>query len=216
MKSIITLYTMPNAWLTNSVHSPHLDAFVAHLQRGRYAAGTTRSYLRGIAHFAYWMTQNNLPVQVLDERTVEQFLIDHLPRCNCPRPVMRTFRDLRAALGHLLSVLRQQGVITELSVSNDYISEELQRYDQYMFMTRGLSASTRRFRLNTVRRLLLYKFSSRAIVFEKLTPVDVRQFIAARLQSVDTPSYASVLASALRAYFRYRITCGNSVHGLLG
>ena len=216
MKSIITLHDTPNAWLTNSVLAPHLDAFVAHLHLGRYAAKTTRSYLGGIAHFAYWMTQNNLPVQVLDEHTVEQFLIDHLPLCDCPRPVMRAYRDLRAALGHLLRVLRQQGVIAELSIRNDYIAEELQRYDQYMFMTRGLSTSTRSFRLCTAQRLLLYKFSSRAIVFEELEPTDVRQFIAARLQLVDTISYASALASALRAYFRYRTTCGDSVHDLLG
>ncbi len=216
MKSIITLHATPNAWLINSVLAPHLDAFIAHLQRGRYAATTTRGYVAGIAHFAYWVTQSNLPVQVLDEHTVEQFLIDHLPRCDCPTPVMRTHRDLRAALGHLLRVLRQQGVIAEPSAHSDYIAEELYRYDQYMFKTRGLSAGTRRERLRTVQRLLLYKFSSRAIVFEELKPTDVRHFIAARLQLVGTTSYASALASALRAYFRYRITCGDSVHGLLG
>ena len=48
MKSIITLHDTPNAWLTNSVLAPHLDAFVAHLHLGRYAAKTTRSYLGGI------------------------------------------------------------------------------------------------------------------------------------------------------------------------
>ena len=32
MKSIITLHATPNAWLTNSVLAPHLDAFIAYLQ----------------------------------------------------------------------------------------------------------------------------------------------------------------------------------------
>ena len=95
MKSTITLQATPNAWLINSVLAPHLDAFTAHLQSGRYAVNTTRSYVAGIAHFAYWMTQSNLPVQVLDEHAVERFLIDHLPRCDCPTPVMRSYRDLR-------------------------------------------------------------------------------------------------------------------------
>jgi site-specific recombinase XerD len=216
MKSIITLHATPNAWLTNSVLAPHLDAFIAYLQSGRYATGTTSGYLRGIAHFAYWMTQNNLSVQALDERTVEQFLIDHLSRCDCPRPVMCTYRDLRAALGHLLRVLRQQGVLAELQASSNYITEELHRYDQYMFKTRGLSAGTRRGCLLTVRRLLLYKFPSQAIVFEELEPADVRHFIADRLKLVGTTSQATALASSLRAYFRYRTTCGDSVHHLLG
>ena len=94
MKSIITLHATPNAWLTNSVLAPHLGAFIAHLQQGRYAAKTTRGYAAGIAHFAYWITQSKLPVEALDEHTVKQFLNDHLPRCGCPTPVMRYHRDL--------------------------------------------------------------------------------------------------------------------------
>lgn len=216
MKSIITLHATPNAWLTNSVLAPHLDAFITHLQQGRYATNTTKGYVAGIAHFAYWITQSKLPVEALDEHTVKQFLDDHLPRCDCPTPVMRNHRDLRAALGHLLRILRRQGVIAEPSAHSDYIAEELYRYDQYMFKTRGLSAGTRRLRLLTVQRLLLYKFPNRAIVFEELEPADVRHFIAERLQLVSTTSHATALASALRAYLRYRTTCGDSVHGLLG
>ena len=163
MKSTITLQATSKAWLINSVLAPHLDAFTAHLQIGRYAVNTTRSYVAGIAHFAYWMTQSNLPVQVLDEHAVERFLIDHLPHCDCPKPVMRSYRDLRAALGHLLHVLRQQGVIAVPPVDTGYIAEELYRYDQYMFKARGLSAGTRRGWLRTVKRLLLSKFRSGAI-----------------------------------------------------
>jgi hypothetical protein len=44
MKSIITLHATPNAWLTNSVLAPHLDALITHLQQGRYAANTTKGY----------------------------------------------------------------------------------------------------------------------------------------------------------------------------
>ena len=216
MKSTITLQATPNAWLINSVLAPHLDAFTAHLQSGRYAVNTTRSYVAGIAHFAYWMTQSNLPMQVLDEHAVERFLIDHLPRCDCPTPVMRSYRDLRAALGHLLHVLRQQGVIAVPPAHTGYIAEELYRYDQYMFKARGLSAGTRRGWLRTVKRLLLYKFRSGAIVFEKLEPSDVRHFIAEQLQLVGTASYATALAAALRDYFRYRGTFGDSAHHLLG
>jgi len=108
MKSIITLHATPNAWLTNSVLAPHLDAFIAYLQRGRYAAETTGGYLNGIAHFAYWITQINLPLQVLDERTVEQFLSDHLPRCDCPRPVSRAYRDLHAAFERIDGFVRRR------------------------------------------------------------------------------------------------------------
>ena len=119
MKSIITLHATPNAWLTNSVLAPHLDAFITHLQQGRYAANTTKGYVAGIAHFAYWITQSKLPVEALNEHTVKQFLNNHLPRCDCPTPVMRTHRDLRTALGLLLRILRQQGVIAEPAAHSD-------------------------------------------------------------------------------------------------
>jgi len=216
MKSIITLHATPNAWLTNSVLAPHLGAFIAHLQQGRYAAKTTRGYVAGIAHFAYWITQSKLPVEALDEHTVKQFLNDHLPRCDCPTPVMRTHRDLRAALGHLLRILRQQGVIAETSAHSDYIAEELYRYDQYMFKTRGLSAGTRRLRFayRTAPAIVQVPQSSHRVRGSRACRRS--SFHRERLQLVGTTSYATALASALRAYCRYRITCGDSVHGLLG
>jgi len=49
-----------------------------------------------------------------------------------------------------------------------------------------------------------------------LQPADVRQFIADQLEHRATPANARVVASALRAYFRYRGACGNDVHALKG
>lgn len=50
-------------------------------------------------------------MSALDELVVKQFLTEHLPHCVCIEPVARDFHDLRAALGHLLVVLREQGAI---------------------------------------------------------------------------------------------------------
>jgi integrase len=49
-----------------------------------------------------------------------------------------------------------------------------------------------------------------------LQPADVRQFIADQLAHRATPAKARLVASALRAYFRYRGACGNDVHALKG
>src|SRR5665647_1997922 len=59
-------------------------------------------------------------------------------------------------------------------------------------------------------------FAGRPVVIARLKPDDVRKFIAARLDKVGTTSNAIMLASVLRAYFRYRATCGDEVYGLLG
>lgn len=216
MDMIASLHARPKSWLVNSTLASHLDAVGAHLRRGRYAAGTIKGYVASIAHFAHWMTQCCLPVHLLDERTVVQFLERHLPRCDCPAPVMRAHGDLRAALGHLLNVLREQGAIAQLPSPTGHIAEELRRYDDHMCDVRGLMERTRCGRIRIVQRLLLYKFADHPIVIAELQPADVRQFITKQLESLGTTSNAITLASALRAYFRYRTTCGDRVHGLLG
>ena len=56
-----------------------------------------------------------------------RFLEEYLPSCDCPRPVRRTRIELRAALGHLLAVLRSQGVVGEPARVVTPVDEELQK-----------------------------------------------------------------------------------------
>ena len=113
-------------------------------------------------------------------------------------------------------MLREQGVILELPGPSGPIAEELQRYNVHMRDARGLGVGTRAGRLAIIRRLLLCKFASGAIAIGELQPQDVRGFIATELTRVNSVSHASALAAALRAYFRYRATCGDALHALLG
>jgi site-specific recombinase XerD len=216
MNPIAPLHPTPNGWLVNSVLAPHVDAFVERLRRGRYAADTAKRYVGCIAHFARWMSHCCLPVRLLDEATIEQFLGNHLPRCDCPAPVERAHGDLRAACGHLLDVLREQGVLAQPAPAIGPIADELRRYDKHMRDVRALTEGTRRGRLRIVQRLLLQKFAGHPVVIAELQPADVRQFIAEQLELRGTASNAATLAAALRAYFRYRTTCGDRVHGLAG
>lgn len=216
MDFVTSLHPAPQAWLRNSPLAPHIDAYGAYLRQGRYATNTTRGYLNGVAHFAHWITQGHLPVDLIDEKAVRQFLDEHLPNCNCNKPVARTYGDLRAALGHLLTVLRAHSAVAMIAEPTGPIADELRRYDDHMGHARGLTAGTRRGSLRIIGRLLLHKFADRSVVISKLQPTDVRQFIAAQMKLVDTVSNASTLASALRSYLRYRATCGDQVQGLLG
>jgi integrase/recombinase XerC len=212
----LTLCATPKAWLLNSVLAPHADAFVAHLKRGRYSPTSRRKYLGSLAHLARWMTQCCLPLRLLDERAVERFLDRHVPHCDCPRPVIRTRSDLRAACAHLLDVLREQHVIAERPREVGHIADELRRYDDYMQRVQGLIEGTRDGRLRIVQRLLLHKFADGPVVIGELQPDDVRKFIAQQLDLRSTTSYATTITSALRAYLRYRTSCGDRVHGLVG
>jgi integrase len=162
------------------------------------------------------MTQCCVPVSLLDENAVERFLVGHVPRCDCPRPVIRTRNELRAACAHLLDILREEHVIAECPREIGHIAGELRRYDDYMQRVQGLIEGTRSGRLRFVRRLLLRKFADAPVMIAELQPDDVRQFIAQQLDLRSTTSNATAITSALRAYFRYRTTCGDRMHGLVG
>jgi len=216
MDTIRTLHPLARAWLLDGPLSANLDAFLALLERGRYAEGSAEKHLRALAHFSHWMTRCRLTAEQLDEDFVDQFLNHHLPRCDCHATALRTRGDLSAGLGHLLTVLRLQRVIAEPPSPTGPVAEELCRYDTHMRDARGLAAGTRERRLCIVGQLLLWKFSGRAFTVGELQAEDLRSFIAQELNRVNSVSKATALASALRAYFRYRSTCGDVVHALLG
>ena len=115
----------------------------------------------------------------------------------------------------VLEILRAQGVIACAPAPMGPIADELSSYDAHMSSARGLAAGTRRGRLRIVERLLLSKFAGRPLVVSSLLPEDVRQFIVDQLQALGTTSNAITIASTLRAYLRYRATCGDAVQPLL-
>jgi integrase/recombinase XerC len=70
--------------------------------------------------------------------------------------------------------------------------------------------------LHIVRLLLLDQFGDRPVVISAIKPEDVRRFVTGQRDLYSTPSSAGTLVSALRGYLRFRATCGDQVHGLIG
>ena len=103
------------ACLRSSVLSKSVDAYVGYLQRQQYRPAVIRIYLRGVEHFARWVTRRRVPLRSIDESLTHQFLTEHLPACRCPGRCLRTFIAVRAALVHLLHVLRIEGYISDSS-----------------------------------------------------------------------------------------------------
>ena len=128
---------------------------------------------------------------------------------------MRTPKSLHASLTALLAILRERGVIAELPTPAGPIADELRNYDTSMRDARGLADGTRRGYLRIIERLLLYKFADRPVAFGELQPEDVRRFIANQMESLNSISNATTIAVTLRAYLRYRATCGDAVQPLL-
>jgi site-specific recombinase XerD len=152
-----------STWLLESQLEPYVDAFMLHLLDCRYASNTIDNYLAGLTHFAHWITQCNLDVKSIDEKLIQQFLDDHLPRCNCEKPAFHDAKDLHAALGHLLVLLRANAVIADPLIGLTPVDEELQRFDDHMNHVRGLAPSTRKINLCFIRRLLFGQFGDQVV-----------------------------------------------------
>jgi len=200
-------------WLADGPIGPHIAAFKQYLIDHQYAAVTTANYLADITHFARWVRARRLPLRRIDEAAVIEFLDEHLPNCRCTASVPHDRRDHRAALGHLLTVLRAQGAIAPPPVSTRPVDEELQSYDEYMAHARGLAPKTRSTVLRIVGRLLTERFGDRAIDITSLRPAHVRRFFAQQAKLYSKPTGAGSVVSALRGYFRYRASLGDAVHG---
>jgi site-specific recombinase XerD len=216
MNSARRLADQPINQLRRSPLAPYVDAFERYLGERDYASETTATYLGCLAHVGRWMDQCRLQAERLDEDKTTAFLDDHLPRCDCAAPVARTRPDLRAALGHLLVVLRANAVIPERMPGTLPVDEELRRFDEQMDHVQGLAPQTCTQYLRTVRRLLLEQFGERAVDLSAITPDDVRRFVARQSELYSTPSSAATVISALRGYFRFRGTRGDRVHALIG
>ena len=114
---------LPTDWLLASPLATCVDAFTRYLCERRHAPNTIQNYLGCLAHFGRWMSQCELSIECIGEELVRRFLDDHLPQCDCARPVCRNRVELRAALGHLLHVLRAEAVIPEPALPVVYSGE---------------------------------------------------------------------------------------------
>lgn len=216
MDSINSLHPLARAWLLDGPLAAHVDAFMELLKRGNYSRQTTGGHIGALAHFAHWMTRCRLTAEQLDDDCVTQFLSFHLPNCDCHSAALRNHGSLSAGLGLLLAVLRDHRVIAEQMPPTGPIADELRRYDAHMCDARGLAVGTRKDRLYMAGQLLRWRFADREFIVKELLVADLRGFITKELERVNTISHAKYLAASFRAYFRYRLTCGDEVRGLLG
>ena len=203
-------------WLTDGLIGQYAEIYFQYLEDRKYATSTVRSYLCSIAHFSQWAISKRLQLHQVNESLVAEFLDKHLPHCCCSKPVNRGYSNLRAALRHLLIVLRAHGVIEPPTVRSQPVDIELRRYDRYMRDVQGLATKTRSIILQIVDRLLRSHFCDGEIDLAKITVEHVRQFYAQQLKLHSKPANAGCVISSLRSYFRYRVSLGDPVQGLTG
>ncbi|WP_407280923.1 site-specific integrase [Aromatoleum evansii] len=203
-------------WLAKGPLAPFVEAYKQYLTDRGYAASTFKNCMRGIAHFAQWIHDRRRCLRCIDETVVSEFLDGSLPEGGCTGQPRHDRGNLSAALGHLLVVLRDRGVVPSPAVTTAPVDEELLRYDEYMDHVRGLAPKTRSTALRIVRRLLASRFGDGPLAFNTIKPDHVRRFFAKQAELYSKPANAGSVVATLRGYFRYRASLGDAVHGLIG
>lgn len=192
------------------------DALMRYLAERGYARPTISAYVGHAGHLLRWTKLSHLEFLQIDEKFVTQFLDNHLLHCNCGWPMRSDSREARAAISHLLVVLRTLGVAAPRPVTTTPVDEELFRFNEYMDSVRGLAPKTRSSVLRVVREFLTDRFGDRPVVFSAIKPEYVRRCFVRLTERCRAPLSIGAVVSALRSYFRFRATCGDAVYGLSG
>lgn len=202
------------AWLLDGPLFPYIETYKQYfIQEGSCSSETIKDYLYCFAHFAHWLTQSNLDIHYINEETIHTFINEYLTNCN--NISKSNASDTHSALLHLINILNN-GISNNPVTEKTPVDNELQDFDDYMNHVKGLAKKTRLQYFYITKRLLTELFSRTPVVISAITPEDVRQFISRQKQRYTTSGNFSLLISALRGYFRYRITLGDQVGHLIG
>lgn len=193
---------------------PGAEALERYLGERGYAPHTISGYVATAAHFLHWREHASRSCSAIDESVVATFLDRHIKHCDCGPRRTEDYKDARAALGHLLLVLRTLGMAPARVVRTTPVDEEIRRFVEYLDHVRGLAPKTRQAMGRIVRELLWKRFHDRPVVISALTPEDLRRCFARLCERYRAPASAGAVVSALRGYLRYRAAAGDAVGGL--
>lgn len=200
---------------SDSVLTPTIAAYIRYLIDQGYASSTIGGYVRSIAHFAHWLKCQRIGIDGLNEAVVARFVEKHLSRCRCSQRCQRSKTEVRAALAHLLKLLRMDGVLA-LTTTNfpAGIVTELRDFDAYLTEVRGLCAVTRQARVNHVRCFLLDRFAVGDIEIAGMKPAEIAQFIQ-KATSGWKPSSVKTFCNSLRSYLHFKAVRGTPTTALI-
>jgi len=190
------------------------DAVTAYLVGRGHSATTVQQYVQNVEHFDRWLRRTRQPVAEIDEDVVGAFLSGHLRRCRCPVPACTTLWQVRAALRHLLVVLRRRGCIALQTTATSAIARLLEKYSEYLRDVRGASPSTRTYYCRYASEFLSVHFADEPLEISRIRPAEVTRFITDR-SARWTPGSMKAASTGLRSFFRFLQVTGHEAERLV-
>jgi hypothetical protein len=105
-------------WLLDRPLAPYSEAYKQHLIQESYSSQTIKTYFFCIAHFAHWITQSDLDIHHINERTIQEFINEYLPSCICTNKYLYA-PTIHAATIHLINILNDNGISSLLVHVNE-------------------------------------------------------------------------------------------------
>ena len=182
--------------------------FIEFLDQRGHSFLTIQLYGQAVEHFGRWLEQSGH--LVISQKSVNDFLVHHLPSCCCPTPASHQLIAVRAALRHLLRLQCSQDA--DQAVAEDPLTQLLMDYDGYLNRNAGLAEATRHYRLRYAQEFLQSVFSGGEVLWESLTPKQVMDFVInlARERKRSLAQRTSSLRCFLR-FLQFRGLCGESL-----
>jgi len=197
---------------------PEAIRLVLRLRSLGYVERTRRDYGLMVVHLGSVLAlQGPVDPRRLTDEVVDAFVHHHLPRCGCYRRAPhKRYDHSRRALGHLLGLLRDEGVIPPLCVTVPRYQSLLERYCHFLAHDRGLAART----LDTYKGFVSdFLASLRSDVtpagLSRLKPDDLVAFSRRRGSALGTSSWNHLVLS-LSSFYRWIGLEGHDTRHLLG
>lgn len=198
-----------------SVLGASADTYVQYLTERGYAARTIKMYFRSIVHFAHWLGEQRISLSDIDEGLIDRFLNEHLPDCQCALRCWRVPTMTRAALGHLLVMLRaSEECAPQPTSSSIAITLELENFGRHLTDVCGLAPITRSTQMRHLKHFLIDCFGAGPVQLSTLGVADMHRFMA-HYTAEWTPASIRVVSTSLRSYFTFRGSKGEQTAHLI-
>jgi integrase/recombinase XerD len=178
-----------------------IHLYLTTLEARGYRPSVIRAYRAAVEHFVSWAAPDGDRLQV-NKAAVRDFLNVHLADCKCLGRIQRGVVTVRSALNHLLMVLGESKLASEVQLSA-HLDIELQKFCEYASNVCGLAPATLISRRQWIGRFLAHQFPKGSIEVSRLSPKQIRDFFSSQCRGY-RPGTAQVIASAIRSYLRFR------------
>ncbi len=179
-----------------------LDDVAAHLHERGHTSRVGQSYLCIAAHFSHWLGLEEIAPTTVSEETLARFESEHLPKCRCE--VARGERcHVRAALGHVLAVLRARGWAAARPLPlPSAVDRVLAEFEVYLLDTRGVAPATCENNTRCARRFLEARYGAGDVDLRQLGAKELIDFILEQSRAC-VPGTAALMRGALRNFLRF-------------